>query len=75
MGTGMTWYEAIREICSRVNVDTTVGDVLFTAVKDGLITLKEAEELAELNDCLDLVCWTQLKRLVTVQSGHARSNG
>jgi hypothetical protein len=42
----MSWYDAIRELCSFVVLETTIQDILETAVEENMLTRDEALEIA-----------------------------
>jgi hypothetical protein len=45
----MTWFEAIRELCAFVVHESTIDDILETAVEENMLTSEEAKEIA--NEC------------------------
>ena len=42
----MGWFEMLRELCNFVVLDTTIQDVLETAVEENMLTLEEARQIA-----------------------------
>jgi hypothetical protein len=41
-----TWFAAINELCLQLDSETTIDDVLTTAVDENMITLEQAKHIA-----------------------------
>lgn len=42
----MTWLEAISELCRQLDSETTIDDILVTAVDENMITADDARAIA-----------------------------
>jgi hypothetical protein len=47
----MTWYDAIRELCLQVDEESTVKDILATAIDEHMITPRDAVSIASMVHC------------------------
>ncbi len=47
----MTWYDAIRELCLQVDEESTVKDILATAIDEHMITPQDAGSIASMVYC------------------------
>jgi hypothetical protein len=56
----MEWLESITRLCELVNCDSTIEDILLTAVRKSLITLEEGKKIAFNNDC-EFIRFSQLR--------------